>query len=117
MGFSKIWILCAIAREELLGDVNVEPAEIGGKDGAMVSRRRRWSRLMLENGMELANPMVMGDEPKSVWLPIRNKHVHVGAGCTHHCAGTGRARALDVVAYKSQSPVSAMGQLCRIHVW
>ena len=77
-----------------MGDINVQPAELGGNDPGREPRRRLWSELMEKFGISLANPS-MDDNEIDVLLPLRSKVVRVGAGSTHHCAGL--ARALDII--------------------
>ena len=87
----------------LLEDMNVGPTELGGHDVAMAGRRRLWSKIITTNNLVLANPLAMSDQPQDVWLPIREKHVQVGYGCTHHCPGRGKA--IDIVASLGQVAV------------
>ena len=94
------------ARIVIMGDINVEPAELGGSDRAAAARRVKWSALLVEHGLAHSGPSSQGDNPTAVWLPLRQKQVYVGAGCTHHC--TGRARAIDIIVATSSVEISTL---------
>jgi hypothetical protein len=100
----------------LLGDINVEPAEMGGRDASTASRRILWTRFLEEHRLMLCNPMVDADAQHKVWLPLRQKYVQVGTGATHHCSG--QARGLDIVGCTEDLDVDVMvhnGVHCKTH--
>ena len=83
----------------LLGDMNVEPMELGGggdADVPMTARRKLWTKFQVEHQLIIMNPLAMSDMPQEVWLPVREKMVRIGNGGTHHCGGRGRA--IDIIA-------------------
>ncbi len=80
----------------VLGDINIEPTEIGGADPESRKRRARWTALLERAYLSLLNPTSGSSSPSDVWLPLRQKMAKVGHGCTHHCAG--KPRALDIAA-------------------
>ena len=90
----------------VLGDINVEPAELGAAEALFAARRKRWTSLMQSQGVTLANPAAQGNMSHKVWLPIRQKTVDVGTGCTHHCSG--RSRSIDVIGYTGRMDVQVL---------
>ena len=80
----------------LVGDINVEPAELGGCDAQGTNRRRRWSLFLEANKLSMRSPASNSQETEEVYLPIRGRTILLGSGSTHHCQG--KARAIDVVA-------------------
>ena len=90
----------------LIGDINLEPSELGGSGTLGSNRRRRWSMFLGENGLVMRSPASNSQETHEVHLPLRDRFVRVGNGCTHHCPG--KAGAIDVVASTPNNEVDVL---------
>ena len=78
----------------VMGDFNVEPAELGGEAGGHRARPGRWTLSYQRWGLVLLNPRIQGASI-TVPLPVRRRAVVVNPAHTHHCRG--RPRALDLM--------------------
>ena len=81
----------------VMGDINHQPRGLGGSGFANRRREHAWSSFLEEWGLVLNNPAVNDDSTHRVFLPIRQRLIHIRAGDTHHFQNV-RARAIDVVA-------------------
>ena len=78
----------------LMGDINMQPAALGGDREPARARDRRWAAFLEDWGLVHLNPQV-GQGPRTeVWLPRRGRAVSLRPGDTHH---GGTPRCIDVV--------------------
>ena len=78
----------------IMGDINTQPAALGGDRKSARARDQSWAALVDDWGIVHLNPLVGKGPRTEVWLPRRRKAVHLRPGDTHH---GGTPRCIDVV--------------------
>jgi len=96
--------LCTSYKVDLaiMGDLNLQPASLGGGPDPKPGRDRAWTTLLKALGLCELNPPIGGDAPQDIYFPVRDITLtNVCPGHTRHSGGA--PRSIDLAACSSES--------------
>ena len=73
-----------------MGDMNMQPEELGGGPETHLIRQRCWDKFKSKWGFVLHSPTLHGQSPQELFLPLRQRSVTIKPSSSHHGRGCGR---------------------------